>query len=68
MGVPVCVDVSRLNISGFLYSRYLSGPYLQTILNTHLFLAAKFLKQFPKMLSFIFITDYNEVLHTAAIQ
>jgi len=35
----------------------LRGLYLQTKLNILSFLVAKFLKQFRKMLSFIFITD-----------
>lgn len=35
----------------------LGGPYFQTELNIRSILVAKFLKQFRKMLSFIFITD-----------
>ena len=46
----------------------LMGPYFQTKLNIRSFLVANFLKQFRKMLSFIFITDYNEDSHRAAIQ
>lgn len=35
----------------------LRGPYFQSKLNICSILVAKFLKQFRKMLSFIFITD-----------